>query len=237
MKEKGGGGGDSVCELGDEKEERVRETGHGEQGGQGLEEAEKLLVLDVFHVAGEEAEHEDHSLQLAERRRCAEAQVDAVQDDIQRVLLVGVVAQFGYHSLPLSATHSPHPDSLAQRLRLRGRRLLQEVPRQRHIREQRRQTHLEIRRGVKTHLVLGEQRRVGAGRDAVAQNGFKKGQNSVKHDVVAVVHQTNQQIERVFDDALWRGTVFLEARLDQAAQHGNHRGEHRRVGMLLEGVQ
>ena len=237
MKEKGGGCGDSVCELGDEKEERVCETGHGEQGGQGLEEAEKLLVLDVFHVAGEEAEHEDHSLQLAERRRCAEAQVDAVQDDIQRVLLVGVVAQFGYHSLPLSATHSPHPDSLAQRLRLRGRRLLQEVPRQRHIREQRRQTHLEIRRGVKTHLVLGEQRRVGAGRDAVAQNGFKKGQNSVKHDVVAVVHQTNQQIKRVFDDALWRGTVFLETRLDQTTQHGNHRSEHRRVGVLLEGVQ
>lgn len=90
---------------------------------------------------------------------------------------------------------------------------------------------------VKTHLVLGEQRRVGAGRDAVAQNRFKKGQNSVKHDVIAVVHQTNQQIKCVFDDALWCGTVFLETRLDQTAQHGNHCGEHRRVGVLLEGVQ
>lgn len=118
-----------MCEFGDEKEERVCETRHGEQGGKGLEEAEKLFVLNVLHVAGEETQHEDHSLQLAERGRRAEAKVDAVQDDIQRVLLVRVVAQFGDHSLPLSVIHSPHSDSLSQRLHLRGRRLLQEIRR------------------------------------------------------------------------------------------------------------
>ena len=168
--------GDGMCQLDHQTEQGRGDDGDGEEGGQRVEEADHLLVLEVLHVPAEGAQRGGHALQLAQRRGRGrlgeEAGGGALQHDVECFLLVDLAAELLDEELGVRRERRKNPEEEAEMVNGvhvgRGLRLLEKGEWEHHVGKEEVETALDLNRAWRCYLQLGVDRGIGTGRMPIA---------------------------------------------------------------------
>ena len=168
--------GDGVGQLGHQTEQGRRDDGDGEEGGQRVEEAGHLLVLEVLHVAAEGAQRGGHALQLAQGRGRGrlgeETGGGALQHDVEGFLLVDLAAELLDEELGVRGERRGNAEEETKMVNGvhvgRGLLLLEEGEGEHHVGKEEVETALDLNRAWRCYLQLGVHGGIGAGRMPVA---------------------------------------------------------------------
>ena len=168
--------GDGVRQLGHQTEQRRRDDGDGEEGGQRVEEGDHLLVLEVLHVSAEGAQRGGHALQLAQRRGRGRLDEETgrgtLQHDVEGFLLVDLAAELLDEELCVREERRGNPEEEAKMVNGvhvgRGLLLLEKGEGEHHVGKEEVETALDLNHAWQCYLQLGVDGGIGTRRMPVA---------------------------------------------------------------------